>query len=385
MKKIIIILFINIFFFSCIDSIIDEKFYESIHLQGSGWMDFYQNSSDIKRSFNDNYSTQIWFSGQENSSESAGCILNVYDDDDDISIYRNPNISNHLMIYVNDILFEEVEIENLNLDNKNNFLLLSLIKEEDYIRLYINDMFILNECIVPIESLNLCEINGYNWNALTSHCTYATSASSDCVTKGICSDNQYNNNEDGCNSEGSCSNPIYDNQNECINANICSDISYDNEEECNSQGEMWDSATWNYANTWSSSNLIWDSKINLQLENAQISIGSAGNSNNDYANFWYGYIDEIRLWDIALSNENILFHNQYPNKVVESYESLEFNAIIGIWDFKINTTEENIPYQFQYINEDIDDIVVDDDNDDDEFIIIYNQGEQDNELSTIGR
>ena len=110
------------FFFSCIDSIIDEKFYESIHLQGSGWMDFYQNSSDIKRSFNDNYSTQIWFSGQENNGESAGCILNIYDDDDDISIYRNPNISNHLMIYVNDILFEEVAIENLNLDNKNNFL-----------------------------------------------------------------------------------------------------------------------------------------------------------------------------------------------------------------------------------------------------------------------
>ena len=373
MKKMIIILFINIFFVSCIDLIINDDFYESIHLQGSGWIDFYQTNQEIKRSFNDNYSTQIWLSGEENSSDSAGCILNIYDDDDDISIYRNPNISNHLMIYVNDNLFEEVEIESLNLNNKNNFLLLSLVKEQNYIRLYINDMFILNECIAPIESANLCEINEYNWNELTNHCTYATSSSLDCVSKGICSNNQYNNDEDECNSEGSCSNPIYDNQNECINSNICSDISYDNEEECNSQGEIWNSAVWNYANTWSSSNLIWDSKINLQLENAQISIGSARNSNNTYSNFWYGYIDEIRIWDIALSNENILFHNRYPDKVVESYDSLEFNHINGIWDFKIHTTEENIPYQFQDINGN------------NEFIIIYNQGEQDNELSTIGR
>ena len=373
MKKISVILFINIFFISCLDSIINDEFYESIHLQGSGWMDFYQNNPTANRFFNDDYSAQIWFSGQDTISESAGCILNVYDNNNDISIYRNPNISNHLMIYVNGFLFEEIEIDNLNLDDKNNFVLLSLVKEQDYIRLYINDMFILNECIVPIESANLCSINEYNWNELTNHCTYATSSSSDCIAKGICSNNQFNNNEDECNSEGSCSNPQYNNQNECINANVCSDISYNNEEDCDSQGETWDAATWIYANTWDSSNLIWDSKINLQLENAQISIGSGGNSNNDYANFWYGYIDEIRIWDIALSDENILFHNQYPNKIVESYDSLEFNHINGIWDFKINITEDNIPYKFQDIN------------DNDEFVIIYNQGELDNELSKIGR
>ena len=373
MKNIIIILIINVFFVSCIDVIINDDFYESIHLQGSGWIDFYQNNSEINRTFNENYSAQIWFSGEANISGSAGCILNIYDNENNISIYRNPNINNQLRIYMNEVLLEEVEIEDLNLDNKNNFLLLSLVKEEGYIRIYINDTFIASECIVPIQNSNQCEIDGYNWNALTDHCTFATSSSSDCLAEGVCSNSEYNDDEENCNFYGDCSNGGTEiTESDCINLNTCSNTSYINEEDCISEGEIWGPAFWD-ENIWDSSNLIWDSKLNLQLEDAQISIGSAGNRNNNYSNFWYGYIDEIRIWDIALSDENILFHNQYPNKVVESYDNLEFNHINGIWDFKINMTEKNIPYQFQ------------DTNDNNEFIIIYTQGEQDNELSTIGR
>ena len=44
MKKINIFIFINLLFVSCIDLITEEKYYESIYLKQSGWLEFYQNN-----------------------------------------------------------------------------------------------------------------------------------------------------------------------------------------------------------------------------------------------------------------------------------------------------------------------------------------------------
>ena len=50
MKNILIILITNFFFLSCIDMIksSDEEFYESVHIQGGGWFEFYENSENEK-------------------------------------------------------------------------------------------------------------------------------------------------------------------------------------------------------------------------------------------------------------------------------------------------------------------------------------------------
>ena len=79
MKKLYIIILIHLFFYSCIDIIIDEEFYESVYLNKSGWFEFYKDNQNEKLQFetNLNSSIQIWFSGQEQPWEIAPCILNI--------------------------------------------------------------------------------------------------------------------------------------------------------------------------------------------------------------------------------------------------------------------------------------------------------------------
>ena len=50
-----IIIGLSLLFVSCIDVIIDEEFYESIHLNNSGWFEFYQNTSGNDLNVNQNY------------------------------------------------------------------------------------------------------------------------------------------------------------------------------------------------------------------------------------------------------------------------------------------------------------------------------------------
>ena len=104
------ILIINIFLISCIDIIktSDEDYYESVHIQGSGWFEFYQNNENELMELDDNFTFQIWFSGQEEKGSDATCIVSLKGNESNISIYRNPNINNIIMIYNNDELVKEV-------------------------------------------------------------------------------------------------------------------------------------------------------------------------------------------------------------------------------------------------------------------------------------
>ena len=66
MKNIFSILIISCFLVSCIDVIksSDEDFYESVHVKGGGWFEFYQNNQTKTLELNDNFTFQLWFSGQ---------------------------------------------------------------------------------------------------------------------------------------------------------------------------------------------------------------------------------------------------------------------------------------------------------------------------------
>ena len=115
MKKINIIIFITLFFISCIDLITEEEYYESIHLKQSGWLEFYQDNIGEDIQIADNFSFQIWFSGQELIELDAPCLLTFNDEEWSLNLYRNPNINNLISIYLNQELSGEIEIENINL------------------------------------------------------------------------------------------------------------------------------------------------------------------------------------------------------------------------------------------------------------------------------
>ena len=273
MKNIFIILIIHLFFLSCIDIIksSDEAFYESVHVQGGGWFKFYENEAqDALLELTNDFTLQIWFSGQEEADDEAACIALLKGDISDIAIYRNPNVNNIIMIYENGLLIKEFELENMNLSEKNNFYLLSIIREENEMTVYMNDSIITNDDDTPLMIENT----------------------------------------------------------EALNSVI---------------------------------------GANLQPSNAP-------------ENLWYGYIDEIRLWDEALTDTVIKFHNQYPTKLSDAYfdnDNDTLNAHLpslnGLWDFRIEMSETSIDNVFQDIENRS------------KYAILYTLESMSNELSELGR
>ena len=257
MIRVYIIILINFLLTSCIELINEEEYYESIYLQQTGWLEFYENNVDQNIQLEENFTFQIWFSGKKIPGLEAPCILNINDDTWNLSIYKNPNVSNRITIYLNQELISELEIENIDLDNENNFYLLSIIIDEQNINIYLN------------------------------------------------------------------------------------------------------------------TNLICQNTIN-NINNPTMIVG-AQKINNSISNLWYGYIDEVRLWDIALADSIINFHNEYKYKVSSSYDDYYLDELIGLWDFRINTIGDSPSNTFQDVNEH------------DTYTIIYNLGTISSELSKNGR
>ena len=308
MKNISIILSIIIFLMSCIDIIksSDEDFYESVYVQGSGWFQFYVNNENENLELVDDFTLQIWFSGQEETNNEAPCIVSFKGNTSTIAIYRNPNINNMIMIYQDDELIRGVELDNIDLSQHTNFYLLSIIKIQNQIIIYVNDNVIKEEGTIE---------NGFwDWVDLNN-------------------DNLYNEGE---------GEEFVDEKN----------------------------------GTWDEGEEFIDTGIPLVIinnDNLQSIIGTNIKSNNIPKNLWYGYIDEIRLWDIALHDTIINLHNQYPNKVSSSYNDSYLSSLHGFWDFKINTSENNISNIFQDVNDNLN------------YTILYTLESMSNELSELGR
>ena len=263
MKKIIIILAIGLFLFSCIDVITssEDDFYESVHIEGSGWFEFYQNTQDQYLELSDDFTFQVWFSGQEDTADEATCIISLNGETSKISVYRNPNINNMLMIYNGQNLIQQVEVDSVDFNNYQNFYLLSIIKNQNQVTMYLND------------------------------------------------------------------NPISD-----------------------------------------------DNGDPLIIENTDTirpMVGATLGTNPE--NLWYGYIDEMRLWNIALHDTVINFHNQYPTKVSSSYNDEYLESLNSLWDFRISMSETSISNVFQDINEQLN------------YTTIYTVDSMINKLSEIGR
>lgn len=149
MIKILYIVLINLCLISCIDLITEEEFYESIHLQKSGWLEFYESTINQTIPLLDYFTFQVWFSSNSSPDLDAPCILNIKNTSWDLAIYKNPNSTNLLMIYINQELMNEVEIDNVDLNNPNNFHLITVVINETTIMIYFDEIQIFETDILP--------------------------------------------------------------------------------------------------------------------------------------------------------------------------------------------------------------------------------------------
>ena len=104
-----------------------------------------------------------------------------------------------------------------------------------------------------------------------------------------------------------------------------------------------------------------EERINLGGEKLIIS-AMANNELTILENFWYGYIDEVRLWNTLLVDSTIKFQSKHPNKLGEYYRYTDKNgkeidtyldSLIGIWRLNFEEPNTTIEDDSKYNNDGI--------------------------------
>ena len=103
-----------------------------------------------------------------------------------------------------------------------------------------------------------------------------------------------------------------------------------------------------------------DDRINLGGEKLIIS-ALANEERTILENFWYGYIDEVRLWNTLLTDSTIKFQSKHPDKLGENYRytinEIEINtyldSLIGIWRLNFEDPHSVIEDDSGYNNDGI--------------------------------
>ncbi|MFC1619093.1 LamG-like jellyroll fold domain-containing protein [Candidatus Neomarinimicrobiota bacterium] len=76
--------------------------------------------------------------------------------------------------------------------------------------------------------------------------------------------------------------------------------------------------------------------VNLDISLSHALIGADWDAQNDpstLSNFWYGAIDEVRLWTKILPGSEMEFRYRNPDKLTKNYSPTGLNALIGLWRF----------------------------------------------------
>ena len=170
----------------------DVKNYRSVHLNGNGWIQIpnqnYNCTNDL-RVFDDNFTFEIYFSGDNKNTNSAGTIFsltgkqtenfkdsncngeldeNEIDSNEDgaldievndefvvLAVQNDPTVNNLLSFYVNDIE-NEVFFEDKNFNSKDQFHLLQITSNGDSVFFYIDRDEILSlEADIMIQGADL--------------------------------------------------------------------------------------------------------------------------------------------------------------------------------------------------------------------------------------
>ena len=90
-----------------------------------------------------------------------------------------------------------------------------------------------------------------------------------------------------------------------------------------------------------STSLETDSYNTINFDSEMLIIGAIANEQKTILeNFWYGYIDEIRLWNTLLADSTIKFQSEHPDKLGDNYRYTDsdhkeipsyLDSLIGIW------------------------------------------------------
>ena len=76
--------------------------------------------------------------------------------------------------------------------------------------------------------------------------------------------------------------------------------------------------------------------IDLDVADSDALIGADWDMSNDpssLGNFWYGAIDEVRLWTKVLPAGEMAFRYQNPDKLTRNYSPTGLDQLIGLWRF----------------------------------------------------
>jgi hypothetical protein len=99
----------------------------------------------------------------------------------------------------------------------------------------------------------------------------------------------------------------------------------------------------------------------INFDSEMLIVGAIANEQRTtLENFWYGYIDEIRLWNTALVDSTIKFQTEHPDKLGDHYRYTDINgneipsyldSLIGIWRLNFENPQVVIEDDSGYDND----------------------------------
>ena len=90
----------------------------------------------------------------------------------------------------------------------------------------------------------------------------------------------------------------------------------------------------------------------LNVSGSTLNIGAIVNKDRTILeNFWYGYIDEVRLWNTRLADSTIAFQYAHPNKFGDYYQFSYYDSLIGLWRFNLDEPLSTIEDESDFDND----------------------------------
>ena len=99
----------------------------------------------------------------------------------------------------------------------------------------------------------------------------------------------------------------------------------------------------------------------INFDSEMLIVGAIANEQRTtLENFWYGHIDEIRLWNTTLADSIIKFQTEHPNKLGDHYRYTDIDgneipsyldSLIGIWRLNFENSQIIIEDDSGYDND----------------------------------
>jgi len=84
------------------------------------------------------------------------------------------------------------------------------------------------------------------------------------------------------------------------------------------------------------------SDLDLDIGSSNMLIGAdydPPSVNSNEGNFWYGYIDEVRIWNKDLISTDVEFHYKNPDKLTRHFSEAGLDSLKGLWRFNEEDNE----------------------------------------------